>query len=66
MTQLQLDRAVARVTGETVDTIQARGFIYVSSPRRRRHRRTRRCHDRTGPSHPSVPLSVRKKSPGNM
>jgi hypothetical protein len=53
MTQSQLNRAVARLTGESVQTIQEIGFnlINVASRRsrsrrrrwRRRHHR-RRCH----------------------
>lgn len=44
MTQHQLDRAVARATGETVETIQRRGFRFVPMPRRNRHWRPRRRH----------------------
>ena len=44
MNQQQLDRAVARATGESVETIQRHGFIpiIVSVRPRRRGRRRRR------------------------
>ena len=48
MTQAQLDRAIARATGETVATIQRHGFspmkvcIFVLSRRRGRRRRRRK------------------------
>lgn len=45
MTQSQIDRAVARATGESVDLIQRRGFSLQSLPipqRRQRRRRQRR------------------------
>jgi hypothetical protein len=32
MNQYQLDRAVARATGETVETIQTRGFSFMPCP----------------------------------
>lgn len=47
MNQNQLDRAVARATGETVETIQSRGFSFLPCPvqrcrpARRRHHRWR-------------------------
>jgi hypothetical protein len=62
MTQPQLDRAVARLTGETVETIQCRGFTYVPSPKRRRHRHPRRRHARTGTSHPPAPPTAQRAS----
>jgi hypothetical protein len=45
MTQSQIDRAVARATGESVDLIQRRGFSLHCLPipqRRQRRRRQRR------------------------
>jgi hypothetical protein len=33
MTQHQLNRAVARATGETVETIRNRGFIFIACPK---------------------------------
>lgn len=45
MTQSQIDRAVARATGESVGIIQRRGFSLHSVPiplRRQRRRRPRR------------------------
>lgn len=45
MTQSQIDRAVARATGESVELIQRRGFSLHSMPvplRRLRRRRPRR------------------------
>lgn len=45
MTQSQIDRAVARATGESVGLIQRRGFSLHSLPvplRRQRRRRPRR------------------------
>jgi hypothetical protein len=44
MNQQQLDRAVARVTGESIETIQRHGFIPINvnlRPRRRGRRRRR-------------------------
>ena len=47
MTQLQLDRAVARATGETVETIQKRGFSFQPMPQRKRNWRPRRRQARS-------------------
>ena len=46
MTQAQLDRAVARATGEHVETIQHRGFSAVTVRLRPAGRRRRRRHGR--------------------
>jgi hypothetical protein len=42
MTQTQVNRAVARVTGESVETIQGRGFTFYPAIPRRCSRRRRR------------------------
>jgi len=43
MTQRELDRAVARATGETVAEIRRRGFSLLKGPRvLTRHRRSRK------------------------
>lgn len=49
MTQAQLERAVARATGENLDTIQRRGFSFVRlhSPVRLLFRRQRRRAPKT-------------------
>lgn len=52
MTQHQLDRAVARATGETVETIQRRGFSLVSPARPQQ----RSCRPRRRPARPFTPL----------
>jgi hypothetical protein len=58
MTQVQLDRAVARATGETVDTIQSRGFIFCSA---RPHRSLRRRRRRRKPKFvQAAPASLRR------
>jgi hypothetical protein len=55
MTQHQLERAVARATGESIETIQRHGFI--SMPvivRRPRHRRRRARSGRAGSRRPAT------------
>lgn len=61
MTQAQLERAVARATGETVATIQQRGFMPMPLPspppkrlyRRRRRRKGRRFQPALLKLHPA-------------
>jgi hypothetical protein len=40
MQQRDLDRAVAKATGETVTTVRRIGFVLATRPRRARPRRT--------------------------
>lgn len=47
MTQHQLDRAVARATGETVETIQRRGFSLEPARHHFRHWQSRRRQTRS-------------------
>jgi hypothetical protein len=46
MTQSQLDRAVARATGESVATVRGLGFSLMAAPRPARRRRRRRYRAR--------------------
>jgi hypothetical protein len=51
MTRVQLNRAVARITGETLDTIRRRGFGLLSQKHRRPSKpRSRNDQDRFPPS----------------
>jgi hypothetical protein len=51
MTRVQLNRAVARITGETLDTIRRRGFGLLSrKPRRSNKQRNRDDQHRFPPA----------------
>ena len=55
MTQQQLDRAVARATGETVETIQRRGFGILIVPRQHLRPRDGGAQAGAKPSKPKNP-----------
>jgi hypothetical protein len=57
MTQADLDRALARVTGESMTLIRRMGFILLTPHARRRGRPARSSTRRPPTRHPAVPAT---------